>query len=174
MLQGQTLWELLEERVAATPDALMAVDEDERRITFAEYREESERAAAGLAAEGVQEGDVVSWQLPTWIESLVLVGALSRLGAIQNPLLPIYREREVGFTVNQADATMLIVPSVWKDFDFGAMANGIASAKGDTKVLIADKELPEGDPATLAPLPAPGSEPGIRWLFYTSGTTADP
>ncbi len=174
MLQGQTLWELLEERVALTPDALMAVDENSRRISFAEYRNASERAAAGLAAEGVKPGDVVSWQLPTWIESLVLVGALSRLGAIQNPLLPIYREKEVGFTVNQADATLLIVPSVWKDFDFGAMANAIAEKKGNTKVLIADKTLPEGDPSTLPPLPAQGGTPEGRWLFYTSGTTADP
>ena len=64
MLQGRTLWELLEKRVAATPDALMAVDEDMRTMTFAEYRIEAERAAAGFAAQGVQAGDVVSWQAP--------------------------------------------------------------------------------------------------------------
>ena len=38
MLQGRTLWELLEKRVAATPDALMAVDEDMRTLTFAEFK----------------------------------------------------------------------------------------------------------------------------------------
>ena len=97
MLQGRTLWELMEQRVDATPDALMAVDEDMRTVTFAEFWLESERAAAGLLAQGVVPGSVVSWQLPTWIESLVLVAALSRLDAVQNPMLPIYREREVGF-----------------------------------------------------------------------------
>ena len=49
MLQGRTLWELIEKRVDATPDALMAVDEDMRTLTFAEYWSESERAAAGLS-----------------------------------------------------------------------------------------------------------------------------
>ena len=64
----------------------MAVDEDGRRITFAGYAADVETAAAGLAAMGLAEGDVVSWQLPTWIESLVLVGALARLGVTQNPI----------------------------------------------------------------------------------------
>ena len=177
MLQGRTLWELLEKRVDATPDALMAVDEDMRTITFADYWSEAERAAAGLAAQGVGEGDVVSWQLPTWIESLVLVGALSRIGAIQNPMLPIYREREVGFVTNQAGSSLMIVPSVWKDFDFEAMATSISeAANGSMRVLVADRALPQGDPSSLPPIPEPldaDSQP-VRWLFYTSGTTADP
>ncbi len=39
------------------------------------------------------------------------------------------------------------------------------------------RTLPTGDPATLPPLPAPPATPDaapIRWLFYTSGTTAEP
>ena len=177
MLEGRTLWELLERRVDATPDALMAVDEDMRTITFGEYWSDSERAAAGLLAHGVGSGDVVSWQLPTWIESMVLVGALSRIGAIQNPMLPIYREREVGFCTNQAKASLLIVPSVWRDFDFEEMGRSIASTNAaDMRVLVSDRALPQGDPATLPPIEEalPADEQPVRWLFYTSGTTADP
>jgi cyclohexanecarboxylate-CoA ligase len=177
MLQGRTLWELLERRVDATPDALMAVDEDMRTITFAEYWDDAERAAAGLAAKGVGRGDVVAWQLPTWIESLVLVGALSRIGAVQNPMLPIYREREVGFITHQAGASLMIVPSEWKGFDYAAMATSIAEAGGSSmRVLVADRALPQGDPSSLPPIEEaqdPGDQP-VRWLFYTSGTTADP
>ena len=86
-----------------------------------------QRAAAGLATHGVGEGTVVSWQLPTWIESFVLVGALARLGAVQNPILPIYREREVAFVARQAKARLLIVPSTWRGFDFRAMADEVAA-----------------------------------------------
>jgi acyl-CoA synthetase (AMP-forming)/AMP-acid ligase II len=176
MLQGRSLWELLEKRVDATPDALMAVDEDMRTITFAEYWSEAERAAAGLLAQGITSGDVVSWQLPTWIESLVLVGALSRIDAVQNPMLPIYREREVSFIADQADTRLLVVPSRWRGFDFEAMATSIAETKGDMRVLVSDRALPQGDPATLPPLPdlLGVDELPVRWLFYTSGTTADP
>ncbi len=176
MLQGRTLWELMEKRVDATPDALMAVDEDMRTLTFAEFWSESERAAAGLSTSGIRAGDVVSWQLPTWIESLVLVAALSRLDVIQNPLLPIYRDREVGFITRQADSRLMVVPSEWRGFDFEAMATGIATEKGDMRVLVADRALPQGDPAVLPPLPDPldADDQPVRWLFYTSGTTADP
>ena len=86
-----------ERRAQATPDALMAVDEDDQRLDFAGYREACERAAAGLAARGVTTETRVSWMLPTRLEAMVLMGALARLGAVQNPILPIYREREVRF-----------------------------------------------------------------------------
>ncbi len=175
MVTGRTLWELVDARAEATPDALMAVDEDMRTMSFLEYATEVERAAAGLADYGIGEGSVVAWQLPTWIESLVLVGALSRLGATQNPILPIYREREVGFTTKQAKADLLIVPSVWNGFDFEAMATDIARGNGSMQVLVADKALPQGDPSRLPPPPDPDVEElPVRWLFYTSGTTADP
>lgn len=176
MVPGRTLWELMERRVDATPDALMAVDEDMRTLTFAEYWSEAERAAAGLLASGISSGDVVSFQLPTWIESLVLVAALSRLDVVQNPLLPGCRQREVGFCVTQADAKLLVVPSVWRGFDFEAMATDLATDKGDMRVLVSDRALPQGDPSTLPPRNDPLDAPdqAVRWLFYTAGTTAEP
>ena len=177
MLEGRTLWELIERRAAETPAAEMAVDENGRRITFAEYAADVEQAAAGLAAMGLGEDDVVSWQLPTWIESLVLVGALGRLGITQNPILPIYRKREVGFVARQAGTKLLVVPSTWKGFDFEAMAREIAAEVDGLEVLVCDRTLPQGDPATLPPAPPTPDDPAdlpVRWLFYTSGTTADP
>jgi len=176
MLQGRTLWELMEKRVDATPDALMAVDEDMRTLTFAEYWAEAELAAAGLAAAGIREGDVVTWQLPTWIESMVLVAALSRLGAVQNPVLPIYRERELDFITAQADTRLLVVPSTWKGFDFEDMATSVARRHGDMRVLVADRALPQGAHSLLPDLPptVDRADLEVRWLFYTSGTTADP
>ena len=177
MLGGATLWELLEKRVLESPDAEMVVDESGRRMTFAEFKAAAERAAAGFADLGIGAGDVVTWQLPTWIESMVLVAALSRLGATQNPILHIYREREVGFCVRQSGAKLLIVPTEWAQFDFKTMAEGIAADVAaetgrSVDVLICDKSLPQGDPTTLGPPPERGDE--VRWLFYTSGTTADP
>lgn len=174
---ARSLWELIERRAADTPDAALGVDEDGRTMTFGEYRAASERAAAGLQTLGIGEATPVSWQLPTWLESLVLVGALSRLGAVQNPILPIYREREVGFVTKQTGAQMLIVPSQWKGFDYEGMARAIAEGQPGLEVLVVDKELPEGDPAALPPAATPSDDPAdlpVRWVFYTSGTTADP
>src|SRR5438067_12635479 len=127
MLEAGNLWELIERRAEATPEGQLAVDHTGRATTFADYVGACQRAAAGLQGLGIGEGSVVSWQLPTWIESMVLVGALSRLSALQNPILPILREREVEFIVRQARSKLLIVPSTFRDYDFEAMARGIAA-----------------------------------------------
>ncbi|MCA1833343.1 MAG: AMP-binding protein [Actinomycetota bacterium] len=172
MLAADTIWRLIEKRAAETPDATTAVDERGESLTFAALQQRAEETAAGLAAMGVGKGTVVSWQLPTWIDSVVLVGALCRLGALQNPILPIYREREVGFIAKQAATRLLIVPSEWRGFEFEAMARGIAKNTDGLDVLVCDRELPAEDPSTL--LDASPASDAVRWLFYTSGTTADP
>ncbi len=51
----------------------------------------------------------MSWILPTGIDALVLAAALARLAAVQNPIIPIYREREVGHIVDEASVDVLIV-----------------------------------------------------------------
>jgi len=180
MIEGRTLWELMEKRVEATPDAPMALNEEGRELTFAGYLAAAEQAAAGFAALGVGEGDVVSWQLPTWNESLVLIAALSRVCAVQNPILLIYREREVGFVVRQAKTKLLVTPQEFNRFEFATMAQGIAESVnadgGDLQTLVVDKgaAFPAGEVAELPAAPPPSDEPPVRWLFYTSGTTADP
>jgi cyclohexanecarboxylate-CoA ligase len=170
------LWDLIEKRAAQTPDHEVAVDEDGRTMTAHEMRAAAERAAAGLAALGVGEGTPVSWMLPTWFESAVLVAALARLGVVQNPMLPILGPREMGFITGQTGAELLIVPSTWRGRNFEAEARAIATERDNMAVLVADRSLPEGDPATLPPAP-PATTPAdapVRWVFYTSGTTADP
>ena len=173
---SRSIWELVERRVAATPDRVMLYDGD-RTTTFAQYRELCERAAAGLLGLGVTEGTHVSWQLPTWTESAALVGALCRLGAIQNPMLPIYRYCEVSFIAKQTHCSLLVTPSTWNNFDYAGLAARVAGENDGLHTLVADHQNPEGDPASL-PAPSqvfddPAADP-VRWIFYTSGTTADP
>ncbi len=107
------------------------------------------------------------------METVVVSLALARLGAVQNPVIHIYREREVGFALRQTGAKLFLVPGTWRGFDFLAMANKLAADMADPPtVLVAYDELPEGDPATL-PDP-PTSTDDVRWIYYTSGTTSDP
>ena len=162
----------MERRADATPDALFAVDENGRRLSFAEYREACLRAAAGLFGRGVRAGEKVCWQLPTTLEAMVLSGALARLGAVQNPILPIYREREVGFVTRQSGARLLCVPREFRGFDHARMAARLADAQPGLDVLVVEGELPAGSPSILPPAAADRHE--LRWLFYTSGTTAEP
>ena len=170
--QATTMWELVEARAAATPDVVVLYDED-REITFAELRDLSERVAAGLHDFGIHHGSRVTWQLPTRIETVVVSLALARLGAIQNPIIPIYRDREVGFVISQTRAEYFLIPGEWNGFDFNEMAIRLSEEHGiSPEVMLAYDSLPEGDPITLPPAPTDGDE--VRWIYYTSGTTSAP
>ena len=166
---GISLWDLIERRADATPELVLAVDEIGRHITFGDYRQRVLETAAGLLDRGVKPGDAVSWILPTWIEATIITGALDRIGAVQNPMLSIYRDREVAFIANQLETKCFVVPSIWRGFDYQAMARKVCD-----NVVVVDRgaPLPSGDPATL---PAPSADRDrIAWIMYTSGTTADP
>ncbi|MCY4036485.1 MAG: AMP-binding protein [bacterium] len=175
--EPRTCWEAIQARASATPHNPLTVEPDGTVMTFAGFRDAAERVAAGLAAMGIAAGTPVSWQLPNSRAALILSAALARLGAVQNPIIPIYREREVGFVVRQTRARLLVVPSAWKGFDYLSMAEKAAAATDSCEVLVCDGDLPEGDPAALAPFEAPLDDEGrlpVRWIYYTSGTTADP
>jgi len=176
MIETSTLWQLIEARAEATPHTRMAVDSTGRELDFSSYREASLRTARGLLELGVEPGTTVSWMLPSRIDSMILVGALARLDVIQNPILPIYRAREVRFIASQCRPRLLITPSEWRGFDYPAMALEVAREFGDLSTLVVDGALPGNDRVELPPAPAllAPEELPVRWLFYTSGTTADP
>ena len=168
------LWDLVVSRSEASPDGEMLVDEQGRRMTFAGYKKAAEEMASGFSSLGLRSGDVVAWELPTWIETVVLAAALSRIGVVQNPIIAIYREREVGFCVRQANAKMLVTPGDFRGFDFGIMGEKIANdVEGLTHIAVEPEGFPKGDPLDLPPYAQP-SQGELRWLCYTSGTTADP
>ncbi|MGW5676072.1 class I adenylate-forming enzyme family protein [Streptomyces sp. NPDC003860] len=162
-----TLWGLVTRRAELTPHRRVLL-QGERSLTFGGLRTSAEETAAGLYARGVRPGTVVAWQLPTTIETVVLCVALARLGAVQTPIIPFYRDREVSFALRESKAEHFAVPGVWRDFDHGAMATRIG-ARG---VFDGYGKLPSGDPATLPPPPDDGTD--VRWIYWTSGTTSDP
>ena len=114
-----TIWSLLEAAAKEHPDRVLLSDEHGRSFTAAALREAAESVAAGL---DVTSTDVVSWQLPTVAESVVLMLALARAGATQNPIIPILREREVGHIVSTVGTTKMIVPETWRGFGHGDLA----------------------------------------------------
>jgi cyclohexanecarboxylate-CoA ligase len=183
---GETLppnfWKLVVEAARERPEAPVVSDDHGRSLTRTRLRDTAETTAAALSARGIKAGTVVSWQLPTTLEAAVLLVALTRIGAVQNPLIPILREREVSFITEQVGTELLVVPKEWRGFQHGAMARKLARTGGFDVMEIDLSEfgasgprqelrLPVANPDTLAP---PPSLDGPRWIYYSSGTTADP
>lgn len=176
-----TLWELLERRAALTPDApaliqAAASGRHDRRLTFRALLTRAERTAAGLYAMGVGPGSRVAWQLPTRLETVVLTMALARLGAVQTPLIPYYRDREVGYALRASGARFFAVPGTWRGFDHTAMAHRLAARLPQPPLVFeAYDALPVADPKARPALPPPPADgTAVRWIYWTSGTTSDP
>ncbi|PXY30824.1 AMP-binding protein [Prauserella flavalba] len=177
----RTITDHLDEVAEASPDKTAFVD-SRRSIAYGELKREVDRCALGLLELGVRPGDVVSFQLPNWIEWIVVHFAASRVGAISNPLIPIYREREVGFMVGLARSKVLVVPETFRGFDYPAMVGKLRPQWPELEhVLVVGSSWDDfaatpweqrRDPAELATLrPDPND---VTLLIFTSGTTGEP
>jgi len=173
---------LLERRVAATPQREFLIAAP-RRLTVAQFAAASAAVAAALARLGVGAGDVVSWELPSWWEAAALAVALDHLGAVSNPIIPIYRENEVAFIARQARSKVLVVPGEFRGFDFRALALEVRRRATDLEHLLVLRAEPlPGMRSLSALMEAPSAAPppvrrcadDVAMLFYTSGTTSDP
>lgn len=173
----ETFWGMVEAVAAEHPDRMVMVDDHGRGLTSSQLRDAGEAVAAGLVDLGLGPGSVVSWQLPTTLEAGVMLVACARLGVVQNPIIPMLRNAEVGHISSQIGTDLLIVPKVWRGFDHSAMADelGLSSWSTEYETPIdagSALRLPMGDPANL-PAP-PTTDHDCRWIYFSSGTTAAP
>jgi cyclohexanecarboxylate-CoA ligase len=185
---NRTITDFLDDVAERTPDKVAFTD-SRRQITYGELKEQVDHCALGLLELGVGPGDVVSFQLPNWIEWVVVHYAASRIGAISNPLIPIYRQREVGFMVGLARSKVIVVPSDFRGFDYVGMVEELRGGwPALERVLVVDGKSGEGtqswenfmatpwesrrDPDSLPDLRPDPNE--VTLLIFTSGTTGEP
>ena len=178
--------------VREKPDAIAVVDHnsatgERTRLSYGDLRRLSLRVAAGLRRLGIGPGDVVAVQLPSWWHYFVLYPACARIGAVINPLMPIFRERELAFMLGFPRTRLVVVPRTFRGFDFPAMLGRLRPDLPDLRhVLVVDGESPESsfeevllrreDEADLDDRLDP-YRPGandVTELIYTSGTTGQP
>ena len=190
---NRLITEYLDDNVARRPERLAvvganSVSGETTRLTYAELGRLVDRMALGLAALGVGRGDVVSLQLPNWWQFTALYLACSRIGAVTNPLMPIFRERELSFMLSLAESKVMVVPRIFRGFDYPAMMARlrpdlpklehvrVVGGEGEESFERALTERPWEDEmdaesvfARNRPIPD-----DVTQLLYTSGTTGEP
>ena len=189
----RTINDYLDAAVAASPDklALSAVRQDggePRQFTYRQLATLADRMAVGLSRLGVGHNDVVAMQLPNWWQFNLLYLACSRIGAVLNPLMPIFRERELSFMLGHSEAKVLVVPKQFRNFDHETMARSLRTQLPELAHIIViggDGEddfdtlltKPEWEKQADAPKILTSNRPradDITQLLYTSGTTGEP
>ncbi len=185
-----TLIDAFDDVVARTPHQIAIVEYKaesgtKSSLSYADLNRRVVLLALALADAGVGKGDVVSYQLPNWWQFPALHLAALRIGAITNPLMPIFRERELKFMVGFAESKVLIVPHTFRGFDYAAMVDAFRPLLPALKrVMVVDRD-PELD------ITAPVSDADVdramalfkerraganevAQIMYTSGTTGEP
>jgi cyclohexanecarboxylate-CoA ligase len=189
----RTINDDLDACVASCPDkvAVTAVQAETEKVTRFTYRELSniaDRVAVGLTKLGVTRNDVVACQLPNWWQFTITYLACSRIGAVMNPLMHIFRERELSFMLKHGEAKVFIIPQTFRGFDYEKMVSDlkpslphlqhvvVVDGKGANsfEALLSGPEW-EKDPQaeTLLKQHRPGPD-DVTQLIYTSGTTGEP
>ncbi len=174
----------LERWAVEKPDSVALVgwrldDDRETRLTWGELAERTARLAAALERLGAGPGEVVSFQLPNWWEFVVAYLATVRLGAVANPLMPIFRSRELSFMLRQAGSRVFIAPSRFRGFDHEALARELAREL-PMKLLFAGGQGEDSFDAALSASAGTRFSKGsqlspdhVTQLLYTSGTTGE-
>ncbi|MFJ8812987.1 AMP-binding protein [Amycolatopsis thermoflava] len=172
------LAQLADERADSHGDKVFVSDGTSGR-TYGAVRDQAARLASGLHRLGVGRGDRVAVQLPNWTEFAVIALAVSRLGAILVPIMPIYRGAEVGYVLRHAGAKVAITCEEFRGFGHLEMFRGLRAELPDLAELVVvrgqgavtfDELLDVPDTGTEARVSA--DEPFL--IVYTSGTTSRP
>ncbi|MCK6396413.1 cyclohexanecarboxylate-CoA ligase [Zoogloea sp.] len=151
------------------------------RLSYRELDARVDRIARGLVSLGVGRSDVVTFQLPNCWEFIALSLACVRIGAVANPVMPIFRQHELNFMLNFGESKVFVVPKVFRGFDYEAMARGMLGGLPHLRQLVVlGGEGESGFEAALLRddtplLDGPGLGPDdVLLLMYTSGTTGEP
>ncbi|QKY69637.1 AMP-binding protein [Lentibacillus sp. CBA3610] len=185
---NKTILNYLNESIEKNPDKTAIIDK-KSRCTFKELGEMVDRVALGLMAYGIEKGDVISLQLPNWNEFIVLHYAATRIGAITNPLIPIYRDREIKYMVEMAESKMIVIPDTFRNFNYPEMIQRLRDGWPALKhIFVKGEDIPD----EMKPLSDLFEEPweekydvsvldsvdldpnDITEIIFTSGTTGNP
>lgn len=183
-----TAGELLRRWAGAKPHAA-ALKTPGAGITYGEVLRAAQRACAQLQALGVRRADVVAFQLPNWIEAVVLYYAILECGAVAVPILPAMREHDLRYMLGQVNARVFVTPAAWRGTDHLALARRSAgpevalatiaprsggwgvtellqpAGRGEWSRVVADDppRVPEGEGLDA-----------VTTMIFTSGTSGRP
>ena len=184
-------YDVVDAWAAEQPDklALLWVSENgtERRLTFRELKEESDRAASYLRSLGIGHGDMVMLILKRRLEWWLCMLALHKLGAVAIPATHMLTKHDIVYRNNRASVKAIVC--VNEPYVMGEVRKSLPESPTVERVIVV------GDKAD-APVPAEGifhdwhgeignapqfvrpqhvnENEDTMLMYFTSGTTGEP
>ena len=181
----ETLHGAFDNKVETHGEHLVLIDA-QRKYTMRELQQETLALAAGLLGAGVERGDIVAVQLPNWAEFVFLQIALSRIGAVIQPMHMVFGERELANLLSFNETDAVVVCGEFRDKDYAAQMRGAIKGLDRVRTLIITRgeaqagehvfaDVLEDGRANLSRLDGIEIDPDeVFYLNFTSGTTGNP
>ncbi|CAM5791485.1 MAG: AMP-binding protein [Burkholderiales bacterium] len=132
---GQTLWDMMAQSIARTPDKTALVS-GELRLNYRALDEQSASLAAALLARGLQPLDRVVLHLPNGVEFILYYLALVRIGAIPVMALRAHRDTEIRHFTRASQAVAYIAPDAIRGFDYRALGQALRQEFAHLKHVV--------------------------------------
>ncbi len=101
-------------------EAWLEVD-DQRTLTFTQYKDRVDRLACGLRQSGLKKGDRVAVLGMNSLEYFLVFGAAAALGAIVLPINWRLSEEEVAYNLNDCGPKLIFADGAYQDMIKGSM-----------------------------------------------------
>ena len=163
--RDKTIQALFEEQVELTPQSV-AIEFEDRRLSYAELNEQANRVAHRLLSLGVSRGRLVGLCMERSPETIVGILAILKAGGVYVPLDPDYPDERLSFMIRDSGTRLIaahrptagrLAPSLrlahvcWFDSSETATADDVAT-----------------DPEVAA------EADDLAYVMYTSGSTGTP
>ncbi|WP_349609749.1 AMP-binding protein [Cupriavidus sp. DF5525] len=183
---GVTLRHCAVARACESPDRVAVID-GSVELSFRQLFERGVRLALALRRRGMRPGDVISFQLPNWHETMIINLAATIGGYVCNPIVPIYRDAEVSFILKHSRTRVLFIPQAFRSINYVEMLERLRPGLPALRDVVLvrpectgydafDDWLAQEDAEPFAAVVSfPEVDPNaVKLLLYTSGTTGEP
>jgi acyl-CoA synthetase (AMP-forming)/AMP-acid ligase II len=184
-LRTKNLADYAQQKAGSAAETVAIYTEDGKHIRFRSIFDEAMALAASMTDLGLQSGDVISFQLPNWREAVAVDIAAVWLGLVVNPVIPIYRDRELAFILADSRSRCLFIPGDYRGHDFPKMIERLNPQLPDLQHVISVRHGSEIEGVLRyedliqqrggsIPDKQPTDMQAVKVIMYTSGTTGVP
>lgn len=154
-----------------------------RETTVGEIGAQADRVASAFHHKlGLKAMDRIAVMLPTWADTAIAYVACFKLGLALVPIVAIYGAREIGLIMRQTGAKALIIPDVWRGFNYLERVAAAGDMPEKKHLIVVGDNVPAGavkwdDLLAYEDKGHPHPEKiadEVALIIYTSGTTSDP
>ncbi len=166
-----TLPRLFEEQAAKNPENV-ALEYEEKTVTYGELNDLTDKLAAGLQAAGIAPDSIVGMLCERSIEAVVCILAILKAGGAYLPIDPAYPLEKKNYIVENSGIEVLVTAK-----ELEGQAGELCRDNRDIENIVVDyhslKEETEATAGGEFKPPALNGE-NLAYVIYTSGTTGNP